>query len=150
MPDDNFPKDDFKELTREELLGEPLTGDDKKFIEEKVEWAADKLKNAHREVGKVIYGQDPLIDLFLADMAAGGNLLAEGVPGLAKTLLVATLSKVMGLDFERIQFTPDLMPADILGTEIKNEGPDSHDPASANAAGRYAGQRDGTGAIPVR
>ncbi|HTK85064.1 MAG TPA: MoxR family ATPase [Patescibacteria group bacterium] len=124
MPDDNFPKDDFKELTREELIGEPLTGDDKKFIEEKVEWAADKLKGAHKEVGKVIYGQDPLIDLFLADMAAGGNLLAEGVPGLAKTLLVATLSKVMGLDFQRVQFTPDLMPPDIIGTEVQKDEKD--------------------------
>jgi MoxR-like ATPase len=119
VPDDNFPKDDFKELTREELIGEPLSDDDRKFIEEKVKWASGKLSEAHSEVAKVIYGQDPLIDLFLADMAAGGNLLAEGVPGLAKTLLVATLSKVMGLGFERIQFTPDLMPPDIIGTEVQ-------------------------------
>jgi MoxR-like ATPase len=121
---DKFPKDNFKELTKAELMGQRLEGEDRKFIEEKVEWAQDRLQAAHKEVGKVIYGQDPLIDLFLADMAAGGNLLAEGVPGLAKTLLVATLSKVMGLDFERIQFTPDLMPPDIIGTEIQKDEKD--------------------------
>lgn len=124
MPDDQFPKDNFKELTKAELMGQRLEGEDRKFIEEKVEWAQDRLQSAHKEVAKVIYGQDPLIDLFLADMAAGGNLLAEGVPGLAKTLLVATLSKVMGLDFERIQFTPDLMPPDIIGTEIQKDEKD--------------------------
>jgi len=102
-------------------MGAPLTGEEARYIKEKVEWAAGKLSAAHKEVSKVIYGQNELIDNFFADMAAGGNLLAEGVPGVGKTLLVSTLAKVAGLNFQRIQFTPDLMPPDIIGTEILEE-----------------------------
>jgi MoxR-like ATPase len=75
------------------------------------------------EVGKVIVGNDEIVDGTLIAMLAGGHVLLEGVPGLGKTLLVRTLSQVLHLTFNRIQFTPDLMPADILGTNIVMEVP---------------------------
>src|SRR5437870_10325225 len=75
------------------------------------------------EIGKVIVGHDAIVDGTLIDLFAGGHVLLEGVPGLGKTLLVRTLSEVLDLAFNRIQFTPDLMPADILGTNIVMETP---------------------------
>src|SRR5881296_2900404 len=73
------------------------------------------------EIGKVIVGNDAIVEGTLIAIFAGGNVLLEGVPGLGKTLLVRTLSEVLDLSFNRIQFTPDLMPADILGTNIVME-----------------------------
>jgi MoxR-like ATPase len=73
------------------------------------------------EIGKVIVGQDAVIEQFLIALFAGGHCLLEGVPGLAKTLLISTMSKVLSLSFSRIQFTPDLMPSDITGTDILAE-----------------------------
>jgi MoxR-like ATPase len=73
------------------------------------------------EIGKVIVGHDAIVDGTLIAVLAGGHVLLEGVPGLGKTLLVRTLSEVLDLSFNRIQFTPDLMPADILGTNIVME-----------------------------
>ena len=70
------------------------------------------------EVGKVIVGQEKLIDRLILALIANGHILLEGVPGLAKTLSVNTLAKVLGLDFKRISFTPDLLPADVVGTLI--------------------------------
>lgn len=70
------------------------------------------------QVSRVIVGQDSTIDQLLIAMLAGGHCLLEGVPGLAKTLMVRSLAQAMDLDFHRIQFTPDLMPADITGTDI--------------------------------
>lgn len=70
------------------------------------------------ELGKVIVGQDYMVDRILVGLLTGGHILLEGVPGLAKTLTTSTLAEVIGLDFKRIQFTPDLLPADIIGTEI--------------------------------
>ncbi len=78
------------------------------------------IKDIEQEVSKHIVGQDKLIRDTLICLYAGGNLLLEGVPGLGKTKLVSTLSKALGLNFKRIQFTPDLMPADITGTNIFN------------------------------
>ncbi|MEI6394360.1 MAG: MoxR family ATPase [Verrucomicrobiota bacterium] len=75
------------------------------------------------ELGKVIVGQDAVVECTLIALFAGGHVLLEGVPGLGKTLLVRTLSDVLDLSFSRIQFTPDLMPADILGTNIVMEIP---------------------------
>lgn len=69
---------------------------------------------------RVFYGQPEVIDLLLATVYCGGHVLMEGVPGLGKTLLAKTLSRLIGADFQRVQFTPDLMPSDILGTEIIN------------------------------
>lgn len=77
-----------------------------------------QLKN---EIAKIIVGQDEVIDQILICIFSGGHALLVGVPGLAKTLLVNTLAKALGLDFKRIQFTPDLMPSDILGSEILDE-----------------------------
>lgn len=76
------------------------------------------------EVGKVIVGQDTVVRQVLMCIIAGGHALLEGVPGLGKTMLIRTLADVMDLKFSRIQFTPDLMPADIVGTNIMEEGED--------------------------
>src|SRR6267154_1306621 len=75
------------------------------------------------EIGKVIVGHTEIVDGTLIAIFAGGHVLLEGVPGLGKTLLVRTLSEVLDLSFNRIQFTPDLMPADILGTNLVVETP---------------------------
>ncbi|MBM1106497.1 MoxR family ATPase [Aurantibacter crassamenti] len=76
------------------------------------------LKN---EIAKVIVGQDSVIDQILLSIYTGGHSLLIGVPGLAKTLMVNTIAKTLGLDFKRIQFTPDLMPSDILGSEVLDQ-----------------------------
>jgi MoxR-like ATPase len=75
----------------------------------------DELK---KEISKVIYGQDEIITQVLVSLFSRGHVLLIGVPGLAKTLLVTTIAKILGLKYNRIQFTPDLMPSDIIGTEI--------------------------------
>lgn len=78
----------------------------------------DIIKNVEAEIGKAIIGQKDIVRQVLISVLAGGNVLLEGVPGLGKTQLVKTLAKVMDLSFSRIQFTPDLMPADVMGTNI--------------------------------
>ncbi len=80
-----------------------------------------KLPLLKKEIQKIIVGQDEVLEEIIIAMLAGGHCLLEGVPGLAKTLMVRTLSQAMALDFKRIQFTPDLMPTDIVGTEILEE-----------------------------
>ena len=80
-----------------------------------------KFKDLKAEIGKVIVGQDQAINYVLLSVICGGHSLLIGVPGLAKTLLVNTVSDVLGLNFKRIQFTPDLMPSDILGSEVLNK-----------------------------
>ena len=93
------------------------TGDDKKAI--------DKLNEAYKrlqtELAKVIVGQEKVVEQLLLAIFARGHCLLEGVPGLAKTLLVSTLARCMDLSFRRIQFTPDLMPSDITGTEVLHD-----------------------------
>jgi MoxR-like ATPase len=74
------------------------------------------------EVGRVIVGQRDIVEKVLISFFAGGHVLLEGAPGLGKTLLVKTMSSALGLNFKRIQFTPDLMPSDIIGTQILSEG----------------------------
>lgn len=74
-----------------------------------------------KEIAKIIVGQDAVIDQIVLSIFSGGHALLVGVPGLAKTLMVNTLAQALGLDFKRIQFTPDLMPSDILGSEILDE-----------------------------
>jgi len=76
------------------------------------------------EIGKVIVGHQDIVHGVLTCLFVGGHTLLEGVPGLGKTLLIRTLSQALDLKFNRIQFTPDLMPSDIIGTNIINEGPD--------------------------
>lgn len=87
--------------------------------------AADALKEAYKhirsEIGKVIIGQDEVVKSVLISIFSNGHCLLVGVPGLAKTLLVQTVAQVLDLDFNRIQFTPDLMPSDIVGSEILGE-----------------------------
>lgn len=80
-----------------------------------------KLNDLKHEIKKVIVGQDEIIDQLLIAFLAGGHALLEGVPGLAKTLMIRTLAEAIDLRFRRIQFTPDLMPSDIIGTEILEE-----------------------------
>lgn len=84
--------------------------------------ASDKLATAKTAIGQVILGQDRVVELSMAAILSGGHALLVGVPGLAKTLLVETLGTVMGLDGKRVQFTPDLMPSDIIGSEVLEEG----------------------------
>jgi MoxR-like ATPase len=81
---------------------------------------AETLTQIRQEVNKVIVGQEKLIDRLIIALVTGGHILLEGVPGLAKTLSVRTLSDVLGLQFQRISFTPDLLPADVIGTMIYN------------------------------
>ena len=78
----------------------------------------DSINSVEAEIGKAIIGQKDIVRQVLISVLAGGNVLLEGVPGLGKTQLVKTLAKVMDLSFSRIQFTPDLMPADVMGTNI--------------------------------
>src|SRR5580698_2645378 len=77
------------------------------------------------EIGKVIVGQDQMVELLLAGILADGHILIEGVPGVAKTLTAKLLSKTISVHFSRIQFTPDLMPSDVIGTSIFNPGQSS-------------------------
>lgn len=93
-------------------------------IDKDLDDAARRLKDAKREIGSVIYGQENVIDKILITILSGGHVLLIGVPGLAKTLMVDTVARVMGLDSARIQCTPDLMPSDILGSEVLEEDED--------------------------
>ncbi|WP_373059201.1 AAA family ATPase [Zunongwangia sp. H14] len=86
-----------------------------------VEKLVEKNQQLKKEIARVIVGQDEVINQILLSIFSGGHSLLIGVPGLAKTLMVNTIAKALGLDFKRIQFTPDLMPSDILGSEILDE-----------------------------
>tara|TARA_R110002033_G_scaffold8760_10_gene29833 strand:+ start:22812 stop:23843 length:1032 start_codon:yes stop_codon:yes gene_type:complete len=90
-------------------------------IADEVEMLSGKLKALKQEIGKVIIGQEETVSQLLITFLAGGHALLEGVPGLAKTLMIRTLANAIDLKFKRIQFTPDLMPSDIIGTEILEE-----------------------------
>ena len=80
--------------------------------------AAQTLARVREEVHRTIIGQDRLIDRLLIGFLCQGHVLVEGVPGLAKTLTVSTLARALGLNWVRIQFTPDLLPSDLIGTEV--------------------------------
>jgi MoxR-like ATPase len=94
------------------------------MAEERVEAFVRGYERLKSEVHKVIVGHDEIVDQVLVSLLAGGHVLLEGVPGLGKTLLVRTLASCLDLTFSRIQFTPDLMPADIVGTNIIAEDPE--------------------------
>ncbi len=98
---------------------EPAAG-----LASEIEALGDKLQNVRASIGKVIFGQQQVVDQTLITLLAGGHALLIGVPGLAKTRLVETLGTVLGLDDKRVQCTPDLMPADILGSEVLEEHED--------------------------
>src|SRR3954451_22102492 len=87
-------------------------------------WAETRqqVQTIRDQTARVIVGQEAVIELMLAALLCKGHCLIVGVPGLAKTLLVSTLGKILGLEFRRIQFTPDLMPTDIVGSEILQTG----------------------------
>lgn len=93
-------------------------------IEERANTFRDVYDRLKAEIGKVIVGHDEIVHGVLTCLFVGGHALLEGVPGLGKTLLVRTLSDALSIDFSRIQFTPDLMPADIIGTNVVMETPD--------------------------
>ena len=94
--------------------------EDRDFMDGTLEQLKDVLARARGEVAKVIIGQGNVVDLALIAIFTGNHALIEGVPGVAKTLLVRTLARVLGCEFNRIQFTPDLMPSDITGTSVFN------------------------------
>ncbi|HAD61368.1 MAG TPA: AAA family ATPase, partial [Planctomycetaceae bacterium] len=89
----------------------------------------DLLHTAHgqlkEQIGRVIVGQEDVIDQLLVSLFSRGHCLLEGVPGLAKTLMISTLARCLSMSFSRIQFTPDLMPADITGTDVLQENRDT-------------------------
>src|SRR5262245_28595663 len=85
------------------------------------EAAGEALAHVRAEIGKSVFGQERVIELTLAAVLAGGHVLLVGAPGLAKTRLVEAMARVLGLDWARVQFTPDLMPADILGSEVLDQ-----------------------------
>ena len=90
-------------------------------ISEKVHDQQKKIAQVMEEMGKIVVGQNYMINRLLVGLFTNGHILLEGVPGLAKTLTINTLAKVLHLDFQRIQFTPDLLPADLVGTMIYNQ-----------------------------
>jgi len=90
-------------------------------IEQEVNSLTAKITQLKQEIGKIIIGQEETVEQLLITFLAGGHALLEGVPGLAKTLMIRTLAQAIDLKFKRIQFTPDLMPSDIIGTDILEE-----------------------------
>jgi MoxR-like ATPase len=101
-------------------IADPVTPAD---VKAKCEQFRAMFQQLSAEVGKVVVGHKPVVEGVLMCLFAGGNVLLEGVPGLGKTLLVRTLAQALSLPFSRIQFTPDLMPADVIGTNIVTEDP---------------------------
>ncbi|MFO0954402.1 MAG: AAA family ATPase [Isosphaeraceae bacterium] len=102
--------------------GEPAPGHDEVAA---VAALAETYRALRGEIAKVIIGQDDVVDQLLIGLFARGHVLLVGVPGLAKTLLVSTVSRILSLSFRRIQFTPDMMPSDITGTDILQDDPES-------------------------
>ncbi|HEX2335475.1 MAG TPA: AAA family ATPase, partial [Hyphomicrobiaceae bacterium] len=94
-----------------------LTQTDEAIVD-RIEAAGERIQRIQKAAAAVIFGQEQVIERTLVTILSGGHALLIGVPGLAKTLLVETLGKVLGLDAKRIQFTPDLMPSDIIGAEL--------------------------------
>ncbi|MEM8982601.1 MAG: AAA family ATPase [Pseudomonadota bacterium] len=109
--------------------GASFTDDETRELVDNFRSSMDRLRN---EIREVIVGQAPVVDALLVALLAGGHCLITGMPGTAKTLLVRTLASALGLKFSRIQFTPDLMPSDITGTEIIDE-----DKASGDRSWRF-------------
>jgi MoxR-like ATPase len=90
-------------------------------VQERIQKESAVLTRLREEIGSVIVGQEDMVAKFLIGLLSGGHILVEGVPGLAKTLAVSTLSRTMSIQFNRIQFTPDMLPADLIGTMIYNQ-----------------------------
>src|SRR5688572_29741353 len=96
---------------------------EEKMFENRVDLTAlnASVKKIREEIGKIIVGQETMVDLLITSILADGHVLIEGVPGVAKTLTAKLLSKVISVNFSRIQFTPDLMPSDVVGTSRSEE-----------------------------
>lgn len=102
-------------------IDQPSAAVDMQALGEKIEQSSAFIEDIYRELEKVIVGQRYMIDRLLIGLLADGHVLLEGVPGLAKTLTVSSLAQVISTDFQRLQFTPDLLPADLIGTLIYNQ-----------------------------
>src|SRR5437763_5151952 len=102
-------------------MSEPIKSDLGQQDLEAIRMLKDAYDNIRKQLSCVIVGQDQVIEELLIAMFSRGHCMLEGVPGLAKTLMISTLSKCLSLAFSRIQFTPDLMPSDITGTEVIEE-----------------------------
>ena len=111
---------DIEEIEDRASIDGPSGAEDEAVAE--VGRASALLNAVREEISRAIYGQDEVVNEALITLISGGHGLLVGVPGLAKTLLVETLAKVLGLSEKRVQFTPDLLPADILGSEVLEEG----------------------------
>jgi MoxR-like ATPase len=110
------PKDEFMTSsvgTQGPMSDQPLG--------QQAEFLAEKIGEVRREISKAIVGQTEVVDGVLMALLAGGHVLLEGAPGLGKTMLVRTLAQAVALKYSRIQFTPDLMPADVIGTSVVQE-----------------------------
>src|SRR5262245_56721317 len=112
----------------EQVAEAPLApaGDDAREREaQAIRGLATAYNRLREEIGKVIIGQDQVVDDLLIALFSRGHCLLVGVPGLAKTLLVSTIARILQLSFRRIQFTPDLMPSDITGTDVLQDDPET-------------------------
>ncbi|MEO6819438.1 MAG: MoxR family ATPase [Ginsengibacter sp.] len=97
------------------------TAEDIRSLNEKINYSATFIDRIHAEIGKVIVGQQHMVERLLIGLLSNGHILLEGVPGLAKTLSIKSLASTINAQFSRIQFTPDLLPADVIGTMIYNQ-----------------------------
>ena len=97
------------------------TAEDIRLLNEKINHSATFIDKIHAEIGKIIIGQNHMIERLLIGLLSNGHILLEGVPGLAKTLAIKSLASTINAQFSRIQFTPDLLPADVIGTMIYNQ-----------------------------
>src|SRR3982074_270688 len=98
-----------------------LTADDIKQLNEKIQYQGGFIDRLREEIGRVIIGQHLMLDRLLIGLLSNGHILLEGVPGLAKTLTIKSLAQAIHAKYSRIQFTPDLLPADVIGTLIYNQ-----------------------------
>jgi MoxR-like ATPase len=106
------------------IMTEPTTETSDATVVARAERAIERMSRVREAIGRVVFGQEEVVERALVTLLSGGHGLLVGVPGLAKTRLVETLGVVLGLDTRRIQFTPDLMPSDILGSEVLDQAPD--------------------------
>src|SRR6185437_617712 len=97
------------------------TAEDIRLLNDKINHSASFIDRIHSEIGKIIIGQNHMIERLLIGLLSNGHILLEGVPGLAKTLSIKSLASTINAHFSRIQFTPDLLPADVIGTMIYNQ-----------------------------
>src|SRR5450432_3165307 len=97
------------------------TAEDIRLLNEKINHSASFIDKIHAEIGKIIVGQHHMVERLLIGLLSNGHILLEGVPGLAKTLSIKSLASTINAQFSRIQFTPDLLPADVIGTMIYNQ-----------------------------